>query len=113
MIFKKNTSFEKGVNLIELSKKEFCLHHSLRQNQIFGGKSLKDTYNAILQGKPIKDKKLKKCLFKNKFLTSSSPNRFYKNLVKEQDNLKGLNPKFNLSGRTTKFRNKKIYEKRL
>lgn len=90
---------ETNVQLIDLGKGAYCLNHSLRLEQIYGGKVLRDAYYNIQSGREhLIEDRLRQTLYERGFLVPPgvSPDREHRRLMLLEDKKKEISVSFTL-----------------
>jgi uncharacterized protein len=88
---------ETNVQLLELGGGVFCLNHALRQQQLFGGRQLKDAYRDLVEDRPV-DERLLGALMAGGFVAppGARPDREHRRLLAQEDGKQSVEPSFTL-----------------
>ncbi|WP_079102343.1 radical SAM/SPASM domain-containing protein [Streptomyces sp. TP-A0356] len=91
-------TLETNTQLLELGDGGWCLNHSLRQEQIYGGAVLKDAYEALRSGRNPVDESITRTLIEKGFAVApgQAPEAFHRQLMLTEDAKRDVTPSFTL-----------------
>lgn len=91
-------TWETNTQLIELGDGAWCLNHALRQQQLYGGRVVRDTFRAVEEGKPPDDPELARVLVEAGFAAAPGvpSEAFHRGLMRTEDAKKEVQPSFTL-----------------
>lgn len=99
-VYEDRYQFETNVQLLSLGEGLYCLNHSLRQEQIFGGEILKETYDKVLAGsiQGLESQELFQTMLQKGFIAPKgvAPDREHRRLMEIEDQKKEIAPSFTL-----------------
>jgi uncharacterized protein len=88
---------ETNVQLLELGDGAFCLNHALRQQQLFGGRGLRDAYQHLEASRPV-DGRFMEVLLAAGFVVSpgARPDEEHRRLLALEDQKEAVEPSLTL-----------------
>jgi uncharacterized protein len=90
--------FETNIQLLDLGGGAWCLNHALRQQQIYGGRILRDAYKDLLGGQSPSDPELTQSLHSYGFVAppGQPAEAFHRSLMATEDAKAEVHPSFTL-----------------
>jgi uncharacterized protein len=90
--------FETNIQLLDLGGGAWCLNHALRQQQIYGGRILRDAYKDLLGGQLPSDPELTQSLHSYGFVAppGQPAEAFHRSLMATEDAKAEVHPSFTL-----------------
>lgn len=89
---------ETNTQLLDLGGGAWCLNHALRQQQLYGGQVLRETYRDLRDGMTPADQDLARVLVEQGFAAApgEAPERFHRELMRAEDAKQDVQPSFTL-----------------
>ena len=96
--FTDRPQLETNIQLLDLGDGAWCVNHALRQQQIYGGRILRDAYEGLLSGRLPKDAELTHSLLSYGFVAPPGrpPEEFHRSLMATEDAKVEVQPSFTL-----------------